>query len=497
MMYPSDCDTAQLDDGFLSLLQDSEGPYGMAIKPLRERKNDAIYVFSLRPDKVQCKMAGNAHGMLLQRIPRVYSNSRKIFDFAEGCFARVWAENSIERNGHELITMKDRRKWLQVYHGNRAIGLKTVNWALNQIYPSADPDALRCARKFPPNYRWNIYRFTVGRPWRQQLALSFPCLAVGTFRGPTEGAHEERRLKAIEMIDAGARLKEIADLAGLPMCLRKILPGATTPMVAGFRNVVSPLVDSYLPAKVIEQKKWFSVIDAAIHKDGPYAAPCMTEPDPYVIWAAKNWRDVETNEIKDIGDFVKASFAAETERSFPFPEILDLPEHLRELITINIRGSDNSALVPRLFNQYQTIRTVRSLSDKWHDSVALADYGGEDHAISVWRDTEVLDGYSFEPLRSITEVVREGGKMHNCAQTYIKSILSNSCRLYMIKKGDERVAMIEVDISTGGVTLGQARGPCNSCVDEKIRKKISQWMAAGGWVPTVADVPEFADDIPF
>ncbi len=68
--------------------------------------------------------------------------------------------------------------------------------------------------------------------------------------------------------------------------------------------------------------------------------------------------------------------------------------------------------------------------------------------------------------------------MHHCATTYADRIRAGSSYMYGIKKGEERIATLELHISyDNDVEFGQLRGPCNARVQSDVTRAARRWFS--------------------
>ena len=136
----------------------------------------------------------------------------------------------------------------QIYHGLRLGSLHVINKLIDRVLREvADQDALKVARRFAfrQGYRESIYRAGAKSRRALQLAETFPVLALAVFGGEARHWHEHRVTdfdfekieaeesetarrvqEATDLIERGARLRDVAAVMQIPMALRCVKPGA-------------------------------------------------------------------------------------------------------------------------------------------------------------------------------------------------------------------------------------------------------------------------------
>jgi hypothetical protein len=119
------------------------------------------------------------------------------------------------------------------YHGLRLLSLHVINHLIGvALEAAADANAIRAARRFAFRHREGIYRAAVSRR-ALQLVDTFPVLAVALYtndyapwlRNIDFRKWETGRSAAADLVERGARLRDVAAAMGVPMALRHIRPG--------------------------------------------------------------------------------------------------------------------------------------------------------------------------------------------------------------------------------------------------------------------------------
>jgi hypothetical protein len=189
-------------------------------------------------------------------------------------------------------------------------------------------------------------------------------------------------------------------------------------------------------------RRWIKDVDAAMPQNlRKYGHDHLG----YMAWVARNWEELGGHqEIEDIGDWAG-------------------------------RPNNDRPFVPTM-----SVRTVRELSAQWHEAVAQKRHRELGPFPNPWFPAHTLPGgEEIVPIVNSEELSREGRAMHHCVAGYGHSIISGQVYIYSLRRGDQRVATIELrrDESDKAV-LGQIRGACNAVVPAKTTAMIRRWLTS-------------------
>jgi hypothetical protein len=212
----------------VTLLSDDMGIYGVGLSeeylaasdvpalPLPHEEESRIV---LRPDRI-----GDVHvrgQSILQKLPPQWRR-KKLFGAsleASLCDAMFTVMRHCAGIGDDDENFQIGKQQRRLYFGLEAKATRILNSLMGQALTVAEPEALRVARRFPPGMRWPIYSTGATSLRLRQLAETFPLLAW--FIAPPVGNQTAR-----DLVERGARLREVAAAIELPMQLRRIKPGA-------------------------------------------------------------------------------------------------------------------------------------------------------------------------------------------------------------------------------------------------------------------------------
>jgi hypothetical protein len=443
----------------IALLRDSSGPYGIGVslngvwtRPLIILRPDCIYPQDVTDDKVAA----------LQRITlaSLFRNTLE-FDLVRQAHRKFLARHGIAHSSLNdwYPTILPDKVERRLFFGSLRSALSIVNRLVRELLDKAVPlPLLRLARRFPFQDRLPIYRNIVLSRRTAQLCETFPALAsglYGTCRTQAGGPDQERIDQARNMVEEGARLRDVAAHVGLPWCMRKMKPGVAhlaLNLTRLFREDPA-LVNAHLPGTQHEMRIWLFALDRAF----------QIPADPrFRSWVARNALqlgrtcEVVRNQVSDLGDWAVASAAQGGNRI--------VQEMLR-----------------RPFSPGMAVATAIEQSRAWHEDVAR--YRGEIENNGAdfpepWLEGMKIEGYQVVPLRNQPELMHEGRAMGHCVGSYTDRVVLGNCHIYSVRSDDRPIATLELVRQDGGFRAGQLRGPRNANVAPAIRKVVAKWLRA-------------------
>jgi PcfJ-like protein len=349
----------------------------------------------------------------------------------------------------------------QIYHGLRLGSLHVINKLIGRtLREAADPDALKIARRFAFHYRELIYCAGAKSRRAMQLAQAFPVLALAVYardiahhwsgrqdRYSIESLEAEvcqyagRVQEATDLIERGARLRDVAAVMQIPMALRPVKPGAAHLAVACHNG---EWVTSCMPDSLPRMRTWLRAVHHAHLKAGP----------DFAEWAAAHALRIPVgseNEIlsflHDLADWVGAS-----------------------------HGNDGHQFIVRPFKPTMSLRTVTKLSAEWHEAVA-SNLSGPQHIFPApWLPAATVNGLDIIPIDNSASLYREGASMHHCVGTYAEEVRAGRYYLYSICRDGDHVATAGLILDGGRARLHQLRGPCNAPAPKQISATVALWL---------------------
>jgi hypothetical protein len=188
-------------------------------------------------------------------------------------------------------------------------------------------------------------------------------------------------------------------------------------------------------------------------------------------------------DTSNIGDWIKASYEKHVQAEIEcLTERLkgEVPaQYIKRRLESPFGSGDTRSLVTRTFKSSMSLRTVRRLSEDWHDAVADQRFSGDTRPFpKAWATATEIGEFKIVPLESALDLHHEGKAMHNCVTTYSGHVHGGACYLFSMQKDERRIATIEIGIGSDGFRLAQFSGPCNQRIDKKLERIIRKWVRA-------------------
>jgi hypothetical protein len=423
----------------VTLFRDDKGVFGIGISDdyLRSQGVRCRNIrLVLRPDRInETEIEETGRYPILQGLPPwlpPWHPKNRVNGTQEGLLRNAMATVMRQRAGIEDKKTPRDANLRRRYFGLAITATRMFNGMMAQVVATADPEALRAARRFGWKARWPIYKAAVRSHRVLQLAEVFPLLAYRILCIPNEEYDQ-----AIGMIERGVMLRDIARLYGLPMRLRQIKPGAVLYVPEAL--IEQPELLDHMPQSLPKMRRWINGVDAATRWDVP----------GYIAWVARNWEELNGFlEIADIGDWANHP-------------------------------------VERRFVPTMSVRTVRQLSAQWHEAVSREEHLKLGPFPNPWFPAHTLtSGEQIVPIVNSEELFREGRAMHHCVASYDRYIISGQVYIYSLRTGDQRIATIALGRDESGkAVLSQIRGGCNAAVPAKINSMVHRWLASQKGLP--------------
>jgi hypothetical protein len=348
------------------------------------------------------------------------------------------------------------------YHGLRLLSLSIINNLIGKaLEGAADADAVRAARRFSFWHRECIYRAGARSRRALQLTETFPVLAAMIYSNcqlPVEAnldffaataATAARKKSATDLVERGARLRDVALALGVPMALRCIKPGAAHLVSKVFCH--HPELLHFMPGSLPRARIWLRVVDWA-HR---------TVDADFARWAALNVPQIP-GRLEQVGSFLG-----------------DIADWVRA----GQREASEQQFVARPFKPSMSLRTVTALSADWHEAVASQMDGPQFAFPAPWYPAGKIGSYEILPIDNSAELYREGSAMHHCVGTYASEVKQGYTYVYSVRCDGKRLATLALarngpEPDPRRAALIQIRGPCNAEPPKETLSKVQTWLRA-------------------
>jgi PcfJ-like protein len=436
----------QNDNRPVDLLSDPKGIYGIGIAydDVRKEQSGCDKHVIFRPDVLRESSFPNEHQKaLLHTLPRhcfMLTHEWKLHEVMLGEALKrhpTYQELKEEVEGGDREDGESAKHYRKIRWGQHKRQLINLNGMLRRlIAEAAEPNALKLARRFHPLVRENVYRGAAISQRALQLIDAFPVLGLVIYC-PVD-RWWDRAPDAVEMVERGVRLNQIASFMDVPMWVRKLKPA-----VAHWFCDVPGHLHCYLPEKTWEQRLWLR----AIKTRG------ANNPD-FAYWIARNVLKIG-NRISPVLDFLS-----------------DMNDWVREAKRKKPR------CITRPFSPDMSVNTVRTENELWHEAIAKRKAAKSNYKIPApWYPAGQVNGYHIVPLDSTEELWKEGRAMHHCVGSYDCEVAAGNCYIYSVRQGDDRIATVELIREQGKVKPLAIRAACNAEPPKEVKLAVRKWIS--------------------
>jgi hypothetical protein len=482
----------------VELLRDQHGVYGIGVSELfdfeavawscgvepephtYERPPAALI---LRPDWIP---DSKPHGAVLQKIaggfrrgPFTFSHEEQLRKFIHhetlNRAGLSWPPQHFNPGGTSLawwsLDKKQQADNRGIYHGLRQLSLHVVNRLIGAaLEGAANANAVKAARRFSFKQRESIYRTCALNRRALQLTDTFPVLSIAiysdhysTLRGDntdfeTWELHcadmRARRSSAADLVDRGARLRDIASVMDVPMELRCIRPGVAhlaTDILCRHPDLLRSM-----PEAVPSSRNWLRVVQWAHLRVSAEFAEWVARQAPKIPGNLDHVGGI----LGDIADWVRAGM----------PPKEDWPPGEPP------RPRVGSEFIVRAFKPSMSLKTAMALSADWHEAVANNLDGPNSAFPEPWYPAARLGNYEILPIEDGASLYREGTAMHHCVGTYGDQVQTGNLYIYSIRLNGECVATLALGRQNGQAHVEEIRGPCNTEPPKATVAAVARWL---------------------
>lgn len=305
--------------------------------------------------------------------------------------------------------------------------------------------------RFDASRRASVRRLVASSPRILDLAVTFPgaLYMLAGRQGP-----QRRRQKALELVAAGAPLREVALALDLPLWLRRLPPEAFTgPLGAVPRSdIFARRIANHMPTAVENSAFWLaSVVFGARACD-----------DYFALWLAQQAIFMESGDPERLFGLLAA---------YAWFSNADLAR-ARGLIVVPWRPE-------------MALDTAVCAAKSWLNRIRLVLQLGRGVLNDPWLAPGEARGLSFVPLLDHGAILAEAHAMQNCADQYADRLAREKCRLFSIRRRGVRVATLEIGPhprEPGVLAIAQLKARHN------LPASAEAWQAAHTWMGAQQDL---------
>lgn len=277
------------------------------------------------------------------------------------------------------------------------------------------------------------------------LALSFPALLFA-LAVPRPGFAPE---PVVAQVLAGAPLKQLGRLAGLPMWSRRLPPEAFAAPLSHLPDggETACRIGNHLPRSPKHATTWLDAVSHLATGATPDAA----------VWIAREMlrepKAIKPKRLDLVALYVWHSGRADT-----------------------LAGS----LIATRWEPTMSFGTTLAHADAWREALVLHACLAARPVENIWLVPGCHDGYEFHPLRTVDDIDAEAAAMQHCLRRYADSIAHDSARMWSVRRDGERIATLQVGRCYRSPLLDivQLRGVRNADVGRDVWLAAMRWIAA-------------------
>ncbi len=327
-----------------------------------------------------------------------------------------------------------------------------------QLFESETRDYDKLIGRFDASRRSSVRRLVKSSPRVADLAIAFPgaLYALASRSAPTR-----RRQKAIDLVEAGAPLRDVAAALGLPLWLRRLPPEAFTAATKELprSETFSRRIANHLPTSAENSAFWLKAVTFG-------AEAC---DDYFALWLAQQ------AVFMDPGD----------------------PERLFGLLAAyawfsnaNLSRAHGLIVVP--WRPEMAIDTAVCAAKSWLNRMRLVLQLPKGSISDCWLEPGEARGYTFSPLLDHGAILAEAHAMQNCADQYADRIARDKCRLFSIRRRGVRMATLEIGPhprEAGVLAISQLKARHNLPASSDV------WQAAHTWLGAQSEIKRASNGI--
>lgn len=322
----------------------------------------------------------------------------------------------------------------------------------NGAFPGSEALALEgIVGRFHSARRAAIRRLVRTSPRVADLAVTFPAAlyALASRHGPPK-----RRAEALDLIEAGAQLREVAVALELPLWLRRLPPEAFSGKLRALprSDIFARRIVNHLPTASDHGAFWLQSV----------AFGAKAADEMFALWLAQQRVFQDPGNPEELFGLIAAYAAIST----------GPPSRAKSLIVVPWRPE-------------MAIDTAVCAAKSWLNRMRLVIQLGEGALTDPWLAAGETRGYDFVPLLDESALLSEASAMQNCADQYADRLARDKCRLFSIRRRGVRIATLEIGPhprEAGVLAIAQLKARHNLPATAEV------WQAAHTWLGTQKDI---------
>lgn len=300
-------------------------------------------------------------------------------------------------------------------------------------------------KRFERSYRRRLRKFTRTSSRHGDLLFTFPAAAFALVSGRGTA---DQRAEATRMVRDGASLAHLSAALELPTWMRRLPPEAFQRPLGTIATSQSfdRKIAGRVPQEANRAAPWVQALEVGLE----------AADEDFAFWLAG-----------------QRIYAAPFAGAAPMRPLAIYAWFSRQS---DVRGR---RLMDKAWNRQMKFPAAVREMCAWYDRV-VADLCRADLTRGPGRYSRRRrrrDGYVMVPLRSAAELSEEGQVMNNCVGSYWGMVAARECAIYSVRRGNHRVATMEVRWHGGAPRIWQLEGPGNVLSDPVIWDVANAWLA--------------------
>ena len=379
-----------------------------------------------------------------------------------------------------------------------SVARRETNFMLKRIYDRGNRDAMKSLYRYPFDFRRPLYdAICIHGEYALQLTRTFPLLAMSIWSDPNWRGSELRD-ELEEMVLSGAKLKEIARMAGIPWSLRSVPPQLTNRLRREHYDFADSVWSRHKPQKLDVTRAVVTSISGIarmhfdrIDEENPRnredrrsaRAAAEDHRSRFILWAAKNvegcMKIMRTRSYSIVVECMSdiADWSADRTWRCPWNPQMSFEKAYGYSLKWHAERGERS-------------REERARAEAERRAPAHRQEREDDNKlvfpdawVKTWSCSHNKKKYSVVALDRAYKITDEGERMGNCVATYKQDVERGRCYIYSVRTGGRKaksVATVELrrleeEHSDYDFYIQQARGPHNDSVDSKVEEVIRKW----------------------
>lgn len=320
-------------------------------------------------------------------------------------------------------------------------------------------DVEKLVNRFDGARRASVRRLITANPRALDLAVTFPG-ALHVLAG--RHGSQRRRKKALDLVAAGAPLKDVALALDLPLWLRRLPPEAFIGRLAPLpkSEIFARRIANHLPTAAENSAFWL----------GSVAFGARASDDYFALWLAQQAIFMEPGDPEALFGLLAA---------YAWFSNVDLAR-ARGLIVVPWRPE-------------MALDTAVCAAKSWLNRMRLVLQLRDGVLTDPWLTPGEARGFSFLPLLDHGAILAEAHAMQNCADQYADRLTRDKCRLFSVRRRGVRVATLEIGPhprEAGVLAISQLKARHNLPANAETWQAAHTWMGAQKDLKRISNGPQ-------